>query len=64
MSYSPKKHYKGIWEIWPQWNIFFFNLEVHAIRYPRGYENEGLARVCESELETPLPALEMSLAPN
>ena len=29
-----------------------------------GYENERLGGVCESELETPSPASEMSLAPN
>ena len=29
-----------------------------------GYENEGLGEVCESELETPLPSSEISLAPN
>ena len=51
-------------EIWLQWNIFCFNLEVHTFRYPRGYENEGLGGVCESELESPSPALEMSIAPN
>ena len=37
--------------------IFCFNLEVHAFRYPRGYENEGLGGVYESELETPSPQI-------
>ena len=64
MYYSPKEHYKGILEIWLQWNIFCFNLEVHAFRYPRGYENEGLGGVCESEIGNPLASVEMSLAQN
>ena len=34
--------------------IFCFNLEVHAFRYPRGYENEGLGGVCESGTGNPL----------
>ena len=61
------KRYKG--EFWKfdyskMWNIFCFNLEVHAFRYLRGYENEGLGGVCESEIGNPLTNVEMSLAPN
>ena len=45
--------------------LIFSNLEVRFFfRYLRGQENEGLGGVCESELETPLPASEISLAPN
>ena len=44
--------------------IYCFNLEVHAFRYPRGYENEGFGGVCESEIGNPLASVEMSLAPN
>ena len=44
--------------------IFCFNLELHAFRYPRGYENAGLGGVCESEIGNPFVSVEMSLAPN
>ena len=64
MSYLPWKHYKGILEVWLQWTIFCFNLKVHAFRYPRGYENEGLGGVCEREIGNPLASVEMGLAPN
>ena len=37
--------------------IFCFNLEVHAFRYPRGLENEGLGGVCESEIGNPLASV-------
>ena len=56
------KHYKGILEIWLR--LIFSYFEVHVVRYLRGYENEGLGGVCESELETPLAASGISLAPN
>ena len=59
----PLKPYKGTFGNLTTVNNISFNLEVHAFRYPRGYENEGLGWVCESELET-LPGSEISLAPN
>ena len=57
------KYYKGIFGNLTTVNISF-NLEVHTFHYPRGLENEGHGGVCERELENPLPASEISLAPN
>ena len=57
------KPYKGIFGNLTKVK-YSLNLEVHAFRYPRGYENEGLGGVCDCELETPSPVLEMSLTPN
>ena len=44
--------------------IFCFNLEIHAFRYPRGYENEELGGVCEREIGSPVASVEISLATN
>ena len=48
------KHYKGILEIWLQWNNFCFNLEVHAFRYPKREETKDLVGYVNVKLETPL----------
>ena len=43
---------------------YFFNLVVHAFRYPRGYENEGLGGLCESDIGKPRASVGDESGPN